>query len=145
MKISRVWLISLLSLSVVVLVSVGILGSWYAPSFGDAGLRLQGYLVRPLFSMGGLSITLFFLTKAAIFMVLLFLFSHITMVVLRNRVLTHTPLTTGSQYAVAKVISYLVFALGLFVGLQSLGLNLSSLVVVGGRWELASDWACRPS
>ena len=38
----------------------------------------------------------------------------------------------GQQYAIARVLSYLVFALGLIVGLQSLGLNLSSLVVVGG-------------
>ncbi len=51
---------------------------------------------------------------------------------LQKRVLTNVPLAVGQQYAVARVISYLVFVLGLIVGLQSLGLNLSSLIVVGG-------------
>ncbi|MGB8475711.1 MAG: mechanosensitive ion channel domain-containing protein [Candidatus Acidiferrum sp.] len=132
MKLSRVWSISFLAVSLLVLIAIGILGSWYAPAFGEVGIRIHHYLVQPLFKMGGLSITLIFGLKAAIFMVLLTLFSHSTRLVLHKRVLVHTPLTIGSQYALAKVISYLVFALGLFVGLQSLGLDLSSLVVVGG-------------
>ena len=115
------WSISFLAVFLLVLIGIGILGSWYAPSFGGAWLRVHSYRIQPLFKMGGLSITLIFGLKAAIFMVLLTLFSHSTMLVLRKKVLTHAPLTTGSQYAVAKVVSYLVFALGLFVGLQSLG------------------------
>jgi small-conductance mechanosensitive channel len=132
MKISRIWSISFLALSLLMLLAVGIFGSWYTAALGKAGLQLHRYLVQPLFTMGGLSVTSFFLIKAAIFLVLLTLFSHFTMLVLRKKVLTHTPLATGSQYAVARMISYLAFALGLIVGLQSLGLNLSSLVVVGG-------------
>ena len=132
MKISRLWLLSFLALALLMLVAVGLFGSWYSAALGDAGLQLHRYLVQPLFSMGGLSITLFFLVKASIFLVLLTLFSHFTMLILRKKVLIHTALNAGSQYAVARVISYLVFSLGLIVGLQSLGLNLSSLVVVGG-------------
>ena len=132
MTISRFRLITFLALSLLVLVAVVAFGSWYAPAFGDAGLRLQHYLFQPLFSLGGLPITFFFLLKAAIFLVVLILASHFTMLLLQRRVLTHMPLATGQQYAVARVVSYLVFVLGLIVGLQSLGLNLSSLVVVGG-------------
>jgi small-conductance mechanosensitive channel len=100
-------------------------------AFGEAGMRLQDYLARPLFSMGGLPITIFFLLNVVIFMVALAIFSHFTMLLLQKRVLKHTPLPIGRQYAAAKVISYLVFLLGLLIGLQSLGLNLNSLVVVG--------------
>lgn len=132
MKVSRALFILFLGLSLLMLVAVGVFGTWYTAALGEAGLRLHSYLVQPLFNMGGLSITLIFIIKAAIYMVMLVLFSHFTMLVLRKRVLVHTPLTTGSQYAVARVISYLAFSLGLFVGLQSLGLDLSSLVVVGG-------------
>jgi small-conductance mechanosensitive channel len=82
--------------------------------------------------MGGLPITLFFLLKAAIFLVALVIFSHFTMLLLQKRVLKHTPLAVAQQYAAAKVISYLIFILGLVIGLQSLGVNLNSLVVVGG-------------
>jgi small-conductance mechanosensitive channel len=132
MKMSRKWLISLLTLALLILVGVGIMGTWYAPALGDAGLRLHSYLEQPLFTMGGLPVTLFFLLKGAIFVVLLFFFSHFTMLVLQKRILTHTSLAVGQQYAVARVVSYLVFFLGLIVSLQSLGVNLSSLVVVGG-------------
>jgi small-conductance mechanosensitive channel len=132
MKMSRARLITLLTVSLLFLIAVGILGSWYAPAFGDAGLRVQRYLLLPLFTMGGLPITSIFILKVVIFVVVLVLVSHFTLLLLQKRVLNHTPLALGQQYALAKVISYLVFALGLIVGLQSLGLNLSSLVVVGG-------------
>ncbi len=132
MKISRTQLIVFLGLFLLLLIAIGIFGTWYAPLFGSAGLRLQHYLVQPLFTMGGLPLTTFFLIKVAIFLVLLVLGSHFTMLVLQKRVLTHTPLALGQQYAVARVVSYLVFILGLMIGLESAGLNLSSLVVVGG-------------
>jgi hypothetical protein len=133
MKMSRFRIITFLVLSLLLLVAVLVFGNSYAPTLlGDAGLRLQHFLVRPLFSLGGSPITFFFLLKAAIFLVALTLASHFTMLLLQKRVLTLIPLAIGQQYAVARVISYLVFVLGLIVGLQSLGLNLSSLVVVGG-------------
>ncbi|MGH9546644.1 MAG: mechanosensitive ion channel family protein [Terriglobales bacterium] len=132
MKMSRGRQVALFGVSLSLLIAVGVLGTWYAPAFGEAGLRLQRYLTQPLFRLGGLPITLVFLLKAASFLCVLVLFSHFTMQFLQKRVLTHTPLELGQQYAVAKVISYLLFVLGLIVGLQSLGLDLSSLVVVGG-------------
>ncbi len=132
MNISRFRRITFLAFSLLVLVAVVVFANWYAASFEDAGLRLQHYLFQPLLRLGGLPITFFFLVKAAIFLVGLVLVSHFTMLLLQRRVLTHMPLGSGQQYAVARVISYLVFVLGLIVGLQSLGLNLSSLVVVGG-------------
>jgi small-conductance mechanosensitive channel len=133
MKMSRFRIITFLVLSLLLLVAILVFGNSYAPTLlGDAGLRLQHFLLRPLFNLGGLPITFFFLLKAAIFLVALTLASHFTMLLLQKRVLTLMPLAIGQQYAVARMISYLVFVLGLIVGLQSLGLNLSSLVVVGG-------------
>jgi small-conductance mechanosensitive channel len=125
-------MVALLVISLLALIFVGVLGNWYASSFGATGVRLQHYLEHPLFGLGGLPITLYFLLKAAIFMVVLTLSSHFSMIFLQKRVLNHTPLALGQQYAVARMISYLIFVLGLIVGLQSLGLNLNSLVVVGG-------------
>ena len=132
MKASRRGVMLLLAMSLLLLISAGVFGNWYAPAFGDAGLRVQHFLMQPLFTMGGLPITIFFILKALIFIVALVIFCHFTMLVLQKRVLKHTPLPIGQQYAAAKVISYLVFVLGLTIGLQSLGLNLNSLVVVGG-------------
>ena len=133
--------IAFLAVSLLLLVAVVAFGSWYAQALGDAGVRLQRYLYHPLFSLGGLPITFFFLLKAAIFLVVLVLASHFTMLLLQKRVLTYLPLEIGQQYAIARVLSYLVFALGLIVGLQSLGLNLSGLVVVGGELGIGVDLA----
>ncbi|MGH9512371.1 MAG: mechanosensitive ion channel family protein [Terriglobales bacterium] len=132
MKISRTGWISLLALSLLLLTGVGIFGAWLAPFFGDAGKHMQHFLTQPFFVMGGVPITLIFLVKVIAFVIALLLASHFVMVLLQKRVLTHTPLESGQQYAVARVISYLVFILGMVIGLQSLGLNLNSLVVVGG-------------
>ena len=38
----------------------------------------------------------------------------------------------GHQYAFVRVAGYVIFALGVIIGLDSTGLNLSSLMVVGG-------------
>ncbi|HEY6903713.1 MAG TPA: mechanosensitive ion channel domain-containing protein [Candidatus Acidoferrales bacterium] len=127
----RSWIIRLFGL-LVLLVAFGVFGRWFAPQLGDAGAHLYQLLTRPFLTLGGLQITAFFLTKVAIFVVLLILASHMTMSVLQKRILTHTPLVEGQRYAVARVVSYLVFILGMIVGLQSLGVNLNSLVVVGG-------------
>src|SRR5690242_12303568 len=83
MKISRAFFILFLGLFLLMLVAVGVFGTWYTAALGEAGLRLHSYLVQPLFNMGGLSITLIFIIKAAIYMVMLVLFSHFTMLVLR--------------------------------------------------------------
>jgi small-conductance mechanosensitive channel len=136
MNISRVKVAILLALCLLLLIGIGILGTWYAPVFGIAGLRLHHFLFYPLFSLGGLPITSFFLLKAGIFLVVLVLISHFTLMILETRILTYTPLNEGQRYAVARVVSYVVFALGLIVGLQSLGLNLNSLVVLGGALGL---------
>jgi small-conductance mechanosensitive channel len=116
----------------IVLVAIGAFGAWFAPRFGLAGTQFQHALEEPFATVGGLPITAFFALKVSIFVVALFLVAHVTMTMLENRILTYTPLEEGQRYAVARVVSYLVFTLGLVIGLQSLGINLNSLVVVGG-------------
>jgi small-conductance mechanosensitive channel len=131
MEVSRKGRMRLLVL-LLLLVALGVLGTWFTPLLGDAGKNLHHFLTQPLLTLGGLPITTFFLMKVATFVVLLILTSHATMVLLQNRILKFTPLDSAQRYAVARVVSYLVFILGAIIGLQSLGVNLNSLVVVGG-------------
>lgn len=132
-KVSRRLPVSwVLGVLLLLLIGLGMLGKLHSSLFGRAGVRVESYLVAPLFVVGGLPITVYFLLKISVFLVALGLVSHFVMMLLQKRVLTHTPLAAGQQYAVSRVTSYLVFFLGLTVGLQSLGVNLNSLVVVGG-------------
>src|SRR5581483_3274305 len=132
MKLSRGRLMMLFGLLLLVLIVLAVLAKLHIPLFGGAGHRLEYYLSAPLFTLGALPITFYFLLKVTIFVVGVLLVSHFTMLLLQKKVLVHTPLSQGQQYAVSRVISYLVFLLGLIIGLQSLGVNLNSLVVVGG-------------
>lgn len=96
----------------------------------NAGARR--FLQWPLFTMGKLPITPLFLIKCSVFLIALSLFSRLFRKLLSERVLIHTSMDRGHQYAFVRVAGYAIFALGLIVGLDTTGLNLSSLVVVGG-------------
>jgi small-conductance mechanosensitive channel len=89
-------------------------------------------LLWPLFTIGKLPLTPLFLIKCTVFLVALSLFSRLFQNFLAREVLTHTSMDRGHQYAFVRVSGYIIFALGLVIGLDTTGLNLSSLVVVGG-------------
>ncbi|MGI8772019.1 MAG: mechanosensitive ion channel family protein [Acidobacteriaceae bacterium] len=136
MRLSRtaVWVLGFIA--VVVLIAVAFFGSYYAPLLGSAGMHAHHYLTLPIFLLGTVPVTVVFLLKIAVFLILLGLTASFMLQILQRRVLKHTPLAPAQQYAAAKVGSYLIFAVGLVIGLELLGLNLNSLVVVGGALGL---------
>jgi small-conductance mechanosensitive channel len=60
------------------------------------------------------------------------LFGGMTRRLMESRVLKRTSLNPGQQYAFAQIAAYLVFLFGLLMGLQWAGVNMSSLVILGG-------------
>ena len=90
------------------------------------------YLNRSLFELGSLPVTPLFLAKCLLFLLGLTAASRMLRHFLQRRVLPHTSMEPGQQYAFARFSSYVFFLLGLAIGLQSLGVDLSSLVVLGG-------------
>jgi small-conductance mechanosensitive channel len=93
---------------------------------------VRWFLEWPLFSFGNLPITPLFLVKCTIFLILLTIFSHMSGRFLGNEILSRSSMDRGRQYAIVRGFGYLVFLLGLIIGLDSTGLNLRSLLVVGG-------------
>ncbi len=98
------------------------------PLFGD----LRAEVLKALLTLGTLPITPVFLIKTAVFLFLLRMVSGMCRRFMQERVLVRTTLTAGQQYAFAQISSYLVFLLGLLIGLQWAGVDLSSLVILGG-------------
>ncbi len=94
--------------------------------------RIEFALDWSLFNIGTVSITPLFLLKACVFVLLLALVARGTQKSVTQKLLRHTRIDPGQQYAISRFISYAVFMFGMLIGLQSTGLNLSSLVVVGG-------------
>jgi small-conductance mechanosensitive channel len=101
-------------------------------------------LTQPYFHLGRLPITPEFLIKVFVFLVALTFLSRFCQTFLQKEILTRTPWDRGQQYAVARVTGYLVFLFGLIVGLQSLGVDLSSLVVLGGALGVGAGFGLQP-
>jgi small-conductance mechanosensitive channel len=89
-------------------------------------------LTQPYFHLGRLPVTPSFVIKAVAFLVVLTSFSRFVRKFVQKEILVRTPWDVGQQYAVSRVLGYLIFVFGLVIGLQSLGVDLSSLVVLGG-------------
>ncbi|MGA7155544.1 MAG: mechanosensitive ion channel domain-containing protein [Acidobacteriaceae bacterium] len=89
-------------------------------------------LTYSLFKIGSLAITPIFLIKGVGFLVLLIAFSKILQRLVIDRLLGRLNLAAGLKFAVGRFATYLIFLGGLFIGVQSLGVNLDSLVVFGG-------------
>lgn len=135
------WLPILLLL---VLVGIELFGGGLAPRLGVLGTTLHHRLYTPLFRLGHIPITIIFMVQVGTFIVALGLLSRFSMLLLERKVLVHTPLAASQQFALARVLSYLVFLLGVLIGLESLGLNLSSLLVVGGVLGLGVGLGLQP-
>ena len=92
----------------------------------------QRILLYSFFRIGGVAISPVFLIKAGIFLALLFTVSHLFQRILLSRMLRHLRISDSQKFALGRFLTYTLVLGGLFVGLQSLGLNLNSLVVFGG-------------
>jgi len=120
-----------------------------APRMLEGAFRLASgdvdrILTQPYFRLGQLPITLGFLIKAFAFLLALSFFSRFSRQLLQRQILVHTPWDLGQQYAISRVLGYLIFVFGLVVGLQSLGVNLSSLVVLGGALGVGAGFGLQP-
>jgi small-conductance mechanosensitive channel len=98
---------------------------WLSTSSKDA-------LFYNLFKVGSLSITPAFLLKTAAFLVLLVGLSRLVQRVVVDRLLRRLNLAPGLKFAIGRFATYLFVLGGLFIGVQSLGVNLDSLVIFGG-------------
>jgi small-conductance mechanosensitive channel len=123
----------ILGVAIVAIVAIGFLAyKEILPLFGSLRADIIKAVYHPYFHIGGLPITPVFLFKSFVFLALLRMFSGMIRRLMENRVLIRTSLATGQQYAYAQITSYLVFLFGLLIGLQWAGVNMSSLVILGG-------------
>jgi small-conductance mechanosensitive channel len=96
---------------------------------GDDFIRLWS---QPYFHLGTIPITPAFLIKLFVFLVIIVLAARYSRRFVRSQILVHTSLDIGQRFAVERGVGYIVFVVGFAVGLQSMGVNLNSLVVLGG-------------
>src|SRR5579862_4081178 len=94
--------------------------------------EIFGVFTKPLFQVGQTWISLATMVEFIVVISVVVLVSRLVRRLLRTRVLAHTKLEVGQQYAIARIVSYVVLVLGLLIGLETMGINLSSLAVLAG-------------
>jgi small-conductance mechanosensitive channel len=94
--------------------------------------EIFGMFTKPLFQLGQTWVSLATMVQFVVIVLLVVLVSRVVRRLLRQRVLARTKLDLGIQYAIARIVSYIVLVLGLLIGLETLGVNLSSLAVIAG-------------
>jgi small-conductance mechanosensitive channel len=115
-----------------------LLGGWLLMSSPEAGVirRIGAELYRPMtrayFHVGGLPVTPVLTIELIVFFILLAALSRRARRFIEDHLLTHTSMDIGQRDALSRLAAYVIFALGLMIGLESLGVNLSSLLVLGG-------------
>jgi small-conductance mechanosensitive channel len=85
-----------------------------------------------LFRIGQTQVTLASLLACLAILVVTGIAARLLRKLVAERFLGRTRLDTGVRYAVGRVVSYLVWVLGLIVALQPLGVNATTLAVFGG-------------
>ncbi|HUI43502.1 MAG TPA: mechanosensitive ion channel domain-containing protein [Terriglobia bacterium] len=113
-------------------------GSWLAlqasrvPLVRHFETLLGDLFTRSYFHVGDLPVTPMLVIELVVFAIVLGLISRRARAFIENHLLTHTSMDIGQRDALARLTAYVIFGLGLMIGLESLGVNLSSLLVLGG-------------
>ncbi len=94
------------------------------------------FLTQPLMTLGKATVSLANLIEFVVIIALVLAASRVTRQVLRYRVLPRTKLEAGLQYAIARIVGYVVLVFGFVIGLETLGVDLSSFKVVAGALSL---------
>ncbi len=105
---------------------------WLPGLFGSFTNETRHLLLYTFFKIGALPVTPLFVVKTGIFLFLLIAVSKLIQRFMMGRLLRRLNISEALKFALGRFTTYLIFLGGLFIGLQSLGVNLNSLVVFGG-------------
>lgn len=94
--------------------------------------QIKAWLGIPLVELGGTHITLWTLLYFLILLILLYWFAGRLRWWLVERILVRTKMEVGARQAVASITRYVVLLIGLFIVLQTVGINLTTLNVIAG-------------
>lgn len=100
--------------------------------FKAAEMYARDFWTLPLFNLGRLPVTPLSLFKTFVFIIALNFACAKLRGLLYTKLLIHTGLQPQNRYMLARFGAAGVFTIGLMVGLESVGLNLNTLTVVGG-------------
>lgn len=90
------------------------------------------YVSAPLFKLGHTEVSLATMGQLVAMVVLVVVGSSIIRRLVRTRLLARTKMDEGLQYAISRIVGYLCLVLGFAIGLQTLGIDITSFTVLAG-------------
>lgn len=94
--------------------------------------RMESVFTYSLFRLGETDITLATLFKLAVLVAVVVTLERLLRRHLLRRLLHHTRLAASLQFAITRLAGYAFIALGCYIALQLVGINLTSLAVIAG-------------
>src|ERR1043166_1510943 len=82
--------------------------------------EIFGVFTKPLFQLGQTWISLATIVEFVVVTAIVVLLSRLIRHFLRTRVLAHTKLDLGQQYALSRIVSYIVLVFGLLIGVETM-------------------------
>ncbi len=129
--------VKILLLTFLFLVLVLISGGWLFDLFAAmTGVDAEHLWTTPYFYLGEKAITLAVILQLFLFLMVLVILSKLVRGLLQTQILPRTSFDSGQQYTIVRAAGYLIFTLGILIGLHSSGLNLSSLAFLGGTFGI---------
>lgn len=103
-----------------------------APFMQEVFVQFEHVLSYPLFSVGQSTVTLSGILTLAALILGVFVGEHMLRRYVIRRVLRRTRLELGLQYAIARMFGYFLLAVGLYISMEFVGIDLSSLAFLAG-------------
>ncbi len=98
-------------------------------SFSD---MVQKVLYYPLIKFGTTEVTLLTIVDFLIVIAIAFIVAFFAQWFLKKRIFKFAKFDSGVQYMISRIGGYFIFLLGFFIGLQTLGIDLTSFTVLAG-------------
>jgi small-conductance mechanosensitive channel len=140
----RSWLLLFWGLAVSIVLSIGFRAHYSERWLVLLGTDLTDFLERPLFTLGRIAVSPSFLIKSFVYLLLLTFASRATERTLRTRILKHTALDEQHRYTIARFLALAVFVLGLMIGIDTAGVDLRSLALLGSALGLGIGLGLQP-
>lgn len=111
-------------------------GFFLAAAATPAAQEVERWFDYPLLRLGEQTITVLTIAKILFWISAVLVVNVVFQRMILRRVLSHTRLGLGLQFAIAKILGYTTVIVGFYVALVVNGVNLSSLAVVAGALGL---------
>ena len=93
---------------------------------------MEAILDRRLFQIGQTQVTLSSLAATLAILIVTWLAARLFRKLTAEKLFKRSPVDPGVRYAIGRVVSYIIWVLGLILALESLGINATTLTVFGG-------------